>query len=223
METYSVKVGTEGEIILPCELRKLFGLVAEDTLDICVDSEGKVFVRTAERSVQPLSDFFEDLIINDLLAKGCMGDCLKNKLLERKLKLSAVLDRLSEDAYRAHRNGQSIRCWDNQTVASLGINNKDCHSVYKAMLTTRCVHDLAILKKEELREIPTVFRCLEQDPYGHKRLRGPHYETFRISFRSGSHEYRVIYTVFAPENLIVVTMIGVRKAIYERLKKSVSF
>lgn len=222
METYSVKVGTEGEIVLPCELRKLFGLVAEDTLDICVDSEGKVFVRTAERSVQPLSDFFEDLIINELLAKGCNGDCLKKKLLERKLKLSTVLDRLSEDAYRAHKNGQSIKCWDTQALASLGIN-KDNNGQYDVMLTTRGVHDLVVLRKEELREIPTVFKNLEQDPFGFKRLRGPHYETYRVSFRSGTKEYRVIYTIFAPENLIVVTMVGARKAIYERLKKSVSF
>lgn len=217
METYSVKVGIEGEIVLPCELRELFGLVAEDTLDLCVDSEGKVFVRTSERSVQPLSDFFEDLIINDLLATGCRGDCLKKKLLERKIKFSTLLDRLSEDAYRAHKNGQSLKCWDTQALAPLGINKTDC--LYDVILTTRGVHDLVILKKDELREIPAVFKSLEQDPFVYKRLRGPHYETYRVSFRSGTKEYRVIYTVFAPENLIVVTMVGGRKEIYERLKK----
>lgn len=222
METYSVKVSTEGEIILPRELRQFFGLVAEDTLDLCVDSEGKVFVRTAEQSVQPLSDFFEDLIINDLLVKGCHGDCLKKKLLEHKLKLSTVLDRLSEDAYRAHKNGQSIKCWDTQTLASLGIN-KAKEAQYDVMLTNRCVHDLVVLSKEELRDIPSVLKILEIDPFRFKRLRGPHYETYRVSFRSGTMEYRVIYTVFAPENLIVIIMVGARRAIYDRLKKSVSF
>lgn len=222
METYSVKVGTEGELVLPSELRKLFGLVAEDTLDLCVDSEGKVFVRTAERSVQPLSDFFEDLIINDLLAKGCRGDCLKKQLLDCKLKLSSVLDRLSEDAYRAYKNGQSIKCWDTQALAPMGIQ-KDNNALFDVMLTARGVHDLVVLRKAELREIPAVFKCLEQDPYGFKRLRGPHYETYRVSFRSGTKEYRVIYTVFAVEKLIVVTMVGARKAIYERLQKDFSF
>ena len=221
METYSVKVGTEGEIVLPSELRQLFGLVSEDTLDLCVDSEGKVFVRTAEQSVQPLSDFFEDLIIKDLLATGCNGDCLKNKLLELKLKFSTVLDRLSEDAYRAHKNGQSVKCWETQAFASQGNKGKD--SLYEVMLTNRCIHDLVVLNKEELREIPAVLKTLEENPYGFKRLRGPYYETYRVSFLSGTMEYRVVYTVFAPEKLIVIIMVGARKAIYERLKKRVGF
>lgn len=216
METYRVKVGAKGEIVLPLELRKLFGLVAEDTLDLCVDSEGKVFVRTAERSVSPLSDFFEDLIIGDLLAEGCTGDCLKTKLLECKLKLSTVLDRLSEEAHRAHKNGQSIKWWETQALAS-HCNNKSSSGKYDVMLTTRSIHDIAVLRAAELREIPAVFESLEQDPQSFKRLKGPYYETYRVSFRSESKEYRVIYTVFAPENLIAILTVGAREVLYERL------
>lgn len=216
MDTYRVKVGAEGEIVLPLELRNLFGLVAEDTLDLCVDSEGKVFVRTAERSVRPLSDFFEDLIIGDLRADGCTGDLLRSKLLECKLKLSAVLDRLSEEAHRAHKNGQSIKWWETQALASQGIK-KTSRGIYDVMLTTRSIHDLVVLGKEELKEIPAVFESLEQDPLPFKRLKGPYYETYRVSFRSGSKEYRVIYTLFAPENLITVLTIGAREVLYERL------
>ncbi|TGE32408.1 AbrB family transcriptional regulator [Desulfosporosinus sp. Sb-LF] len=216
METYRVKVGAEGEIILPLELRKLFGLVAEDTLDLCVDSEGKVFVHTAERSVRPLSDFFEDLIIGDLRCDGCTGDVLKNKLLERKLKLSTVLDRLSEEAYRAYKNGQSIKWWETPALESLGIK-KISKGIYDVMLTTRGVHDLVVLSEDELREIPAVFESLEQDPLAFKHLSGPYYETYRVSFRSGSKEYRVVYTVFAPENLIAILTVGAREVIYERL------
>lgn len=216
METYRVKVGAKGEIVLPIELRKLFGLVAEDTLDLCVDSEGKVFVHTAERSVRPLSDFFEDLIVSDLLADGCSGDCLKTKLLECKLKLSTVLDRLSEEAHRAHKNGQSIKWWETQALASQGIN-KTSKGMFDVMLTTRSIHDLAVLREEELREIPSVFESLEQDPLAFKRLKGPYYETYRVSFRSGSKEYRVIYTVFGSENLITILTVGAREVLYERL------
>jgi len=216
METYRVKVGAKGEIVLPLELRKIFGLVAEDTLDLCVDSEGKVFVRTAERSVRPLSDFFEDLIIGDLLAEGCTGDCLKTKLLECKLKLSTVLDRLSEEAHRAHKNGQSIKWWETQALASQRID-RTSKGTYNVMLTTRSIHDIAVLREEELREIPAVFKSLEQDPLAFKRLKGPYYETYRVSFRSGSNEYRVIYTVFVPENLIAVLTVGAREVLYERL------
>ena len=216
MKTYQVKVGEKGEIVLPLELRNLFGLVAEDTLDLCVDSEGKVFVRTAERSVRPLSDFFEDLIIGDLLADGYTGDSLKTKLLECKLKLSSVLDRLTEEAHRAHKNGQSIKWWKTQALASQCID-KTSKGIYEVMLTTRSIHDLVVLREEELREIPAVFESLEQDPLAFKRLKGPYYETYRVSFRSGSKEYRVIYTVFAPENLITVLTIGAREVLYERL------
>jgi len=216
METYRVEVGAKGEIVLPLELRKLFGLVAEDTLDLCVDSEGKVFVRTAERSVSPLSDFFEDLIIGDLMADGCTGDCLKNKLLECKLKLSTVLDRLSEESHRAHKNGQSIKWWKTQALESQGIH-RTSKGNYEVMLTTRSIHDLAVLKEEELREIPAVFESLEQHPLSFKRLKGPYYETYRVSFRSGSIEYRVVYTVFAQENLIAILTVGRRRALYERL------
>lgn len=216
MKTYRVKVGAEGEIVLPLELRNLFGLVAGDTLDLCVDSEGKVFVRTAKRSVRPLSDFFEDLIIGDLLADGCTGDCLKTKLLECKLKLSTVLDRLSEEAHRAHKNGQSIKWWKTQALASQSID-KTSKGIYDVMLTTRSIHDLVVLREEELREIPAVFESLEQDPLAFKRLKGPYYETYRVSFRSGSKEYRVIYTVFAPEKLITILTVGAREVLYERL------
>lgn len=217
MQTYRVKVGAEGEIILPLELRKLFGLAAEDTLDLCVDSEGKVFVRTAERSALPLSDFFEDLIIGDLHSQGFSGDTLKTKLLECKIKLSTVLDRLSEEAHRAYRNGQSIKWWETQAIASLGYK-KTTKNDYQVMLTTRGIHDLAVLQKQVLQEIPRVLESIEEDPCAFKRLRGPFYETFRVSFRSASKEYRIIYTVFAPENLITVLTIGGRKMIYERLK-----
>ncbi|EHQ90071.1 AbrB family transcriptional regulator [Desulfosporosinus youngiae] len=216
METYRVKVGTKGEIVLPVELRELLGLVEEDALDLCIDSEGKVFVRTAERSVRPLCDFFEDLIVNDLLAKGCSGDCLKKKLLERKLKLSTILDRLSEDSFRAHKNGQIIKCWDAQALTSLGIQ-KVPKGTYDVRITARGIHDLVALRKEELREITGVFERLEQDPFAYKRLRGPYYETYRVSFRCGTKECRVVYTIFEPENLIVIITVGARKVIYERL------
>lgn len=216
MENYRVKVGAKGEIVLPKELQELLGLVTDDTLDLCVDSEGKVFVQTAERSVSPLSDFFEDLIVSDLLAKGCNGDCLKIKLLEHKLKLSSVLDRLSEEAHRAYKNGQSIKWWEAQAFTSVNIQ-KNHTGLYNVMISTRGVHDLVVLHKEELREIPTVFQSLEQDPFAFKRLRGPYYETYRVSFRSGAKEYRVIYTVFTQENLIVILTVGAREVIYQRL------
>jgi len=216
METYRVKVGANGEVVLPLELRKLFGLVAEDTLDLCVDPDGKVFVRTAERSVRPLSDFFEDLIIADLLADGCTGECLQTKLLACKLRLSTVLDRLTEEAHRAHKNGQSIMWCETQALASQCID-KTSKGIYDVMLTTRSIHDLAVLPEEELRDIPAVFMGLEQDPMAFKRLKGPYYDTYRVSFRSGSKEYRVIYTVFASENLITVLTVGAREVLYERL------
>lgn len=216
METYRVKVGAEGEIVLPPELRDLFGLAVDDTLDLCVDSEGKVFVRTAERSVGPLSDFFEDLIIGELHGVGCTGDDLKSKLLERKIKLSTVLDRMSEEAYRAHKNSQSVEWRKAHTLTLLG-SDKAPPGSYEVVLTTRGIHDLAVLHQTELREIPGVFSRLEQDPLVFKRLRGPYYETYRVSFRSGLKEYRVIYTIFAPENLIVILTVGAREAIYEKL------
>ena len=215
METYRVKVGTEGEIRLPVELRELFGLVQEDTLDLCVDSEGKVFVRTAELSVSPLSDFFEDLIVNDLLFKGCSGDCLKKKLLERKLKLSTVLDRLSEEAHRAHKNGQSISWREAQALASMCIQKSK--GIYDVMISNRVIHELAVLCKDELKEVTAVFKNLETDPCAFKKLRGPYYETYRVSFRCGSKECRVVYTIFESENLVVILTVGARKVIYDRL------
>lgn len=216
MNTYRVKVGTKGEIVLPIELRELLGLVEGDTLALCIDSDGKVFVRTTERSVRPLCDFFEDLIVNDLLAKGCSGDCLKNKLLECKLKLSAILDRLSEEGYRAHKNGQAIKCWEAQALTSLGIQ-KVPKGTYDVRITSRGINDLVTLRKEELREIIAVFECLEKDPLAYKKLCGPYYETYRVSVRCGTKECRVVYTIFEPENLVVILTVGARKVIYERL------
>ncbi|MGC7872307.1 AbrB family transcriptional regulator [Desulfosporosinus sp. SYSU MS00001] len=217
METYRVKVGAEGEISLPLELRNLFGLAPGDTLDLCVDSEGKVFVRTAERSVEPLSDFFEDLIIGDLHSAGFTGDELKNRLLEQKLKLSTVLDRMAEEGYRAHKNFQSVKWRAVQSIKPLEESIKSSSTPYQVIITTRGIHDLAVLQPAELKEIPAVLSRLEEDPLGFKRLKGPYYETYRVSFRCGHKEYRVVYTVFAPENLVVVLTIGKRKAIFEKL------
>jgi AbrB family looped-hinge helix DNA binding protein len=216
METYRVKVGAEGEIVLPLELQNLFGLASGDTLDLCVDAEGKVFVRTAERSVGPLSDFFEDLIIGELHGFGYSGDVLKSKLLERKLKLSTVLDRMSEEARRAYKNSQCVKWRNVQTFTSLDYE-KVPHGSYEVVLTTRGMHDLAVLHPTELRELPAVFGRLEEDPLAFKQLKGPYYETYRVSFRSGTREYRVVYTIFAPENLIVVLTVGAREALYKRL------
>ncbi|AFM41925.1 cytotoxic translational repressor of toxin-antitoxin stability system [Desulfosporosinus acidiphilus SJ4] len=215
METYRVKVGAEGEILLPLELRNLFGIAAEDTLDLCVDSEGKVFVRTAERSVGPLSDFFEDLIIGELHGAGYTGDELKTRLLECKIKLSTVLDRMSEEGHRAHKNSQSVNWRFVQNTPWVSSNAPQ--DSYQVVLTTRGIHDLAVLHQAELKEIPAVLSRLEEDPFGFKRLKGPYYETYRVSFRSGIKEYRVIYTIFGPENLVVVLTVGEREAIYKRL------
>ncbi len=216
MQTYRVIVGTNGEIVLPPVLRDMLGLVVGDTIELCVDAEGKLIVRTAERSVGPLSDFFEDLILGDLRRDGCSGDSLKSKFLERKLKLSTVLDRLAEEANSSYKHAQTIQWRETKELEFLKIGKLSLGS-YKVMLTSRSVRDLIVLREEVLKETPAVLEKLEQDPTEFKRLRGPYYETYRVSFNSGSKDFRVIYTVFAPENLVVILTIGERKVIYERL------
>lgn len=216
MKNFRVKVGAEGEIHLPPELCSLLGLAAEDTLDLCVDSEGKVFVQTAERSVGPLSDFFEDLIIEDLQSGGYSGDELKKKLLERKLKLSTVLDRLSEEAHRAHRHSHTVQ-WRKIRALTPSAAIPSASESYNVVLTTRGIHDLSVLRQNELKEIPDVFCRLEEDPLVYKRLKGPYYDTYRVSFRNGAKEYRVIYTIIPAENLVLVLTIGARQTLYKTL------
>lgn len=216
MENFRVKVGTNGEIVLPSVLRDMLGLVVGDSIELCVDAEGKLIVRTAERSVGPLSDFFEDLILGDLRKEGFSGDLMKSKFLERKLKLSTVLDRLAEEANTSHKLAQTIHWRETKELEFLKIGKVSLGD-YKVMLTARSVRDLIVLREEVIKEIPAVLEKLEQDPTEFKRLRGPYYETYRVSFNSGAKDFRVIYTVFTPQNLVVILTIGERKVIYERL------
>ena len=58
---------------------------------------------------------------------------------------------------------------------------------------------------------------LEEDRLVYKRLKGPYYDTYRVSFRSGAKEYRVIYTIIPAENLVLVLTIGARKTLYKTL------
>ncbi len=216
METYQVEVGTNGEIVLPLILRDMLGLVVGDTIEMGVDAEGKLILRTAERSVGPLSDFFEDLILGDLQREGFSGDLLKRKFLERKLKLSTVLDRLAEEANSSYKNALTIQWRETKELEYLRIS-KVSLGTYKVMLTARSIRDLIVLREEVIKDIPAVIEQLEQDPTEFKRLRGPYYETYRVSFNSGAKDFRVIYTIFGPQKLVVILTVGERKVIYERL------
>lgn len=215
MKTYRVKVNENGAIILPSELRDLLGLVAGDTVELNVDAEGRFLVQTAERTAGPLSDFFEDLILGDLRCEGCSGDVLKERLLEKKFQLSTVFDRMSEEARRAHKQGQT-HLWRENPVLSEARSGKAEKGQYHVVLTARTERDLYKLSPEVIKEIPPVLESLEHDPMGFKRLKGPYYETYRVAFHRQS--YRVIYTVYERENLVTVLFIGERKSIYERMK-----
>lgn len=218
MGTYRVKVGPDGVIVLPQEIREKLALVPGDTLELSIDPEGKFLVETAERSVGPLSDFFEDLILGDLRCEGCAGDILKGKLLERKLQLSTILDRLAEEARRVYQQGQSLKWREVPEMSFLNLA-KASNDMFQIVLTPRVERDLRRMSEEVLREVPSLFEDMEQDPLAFKRLRGPYYETYRVSFRGPAMEhYRIIYTVFESENLVVVLGVGERSGIYERLK-----
>lgn len=218
METYRVRVNAQGEIVLPLELRDLLGLVSDDTVELTIDPQGKIILCTAERSVGPLADFFEDLILSDLHSEGCSGDRLKEKLLERKIQLSTVLDRLAEEAHRACTRRHTLSWRETVELRFLSLS-RDEHKEYQVILTPRSERDLRKLPENVLKRIPSVLTELEQDPLAFKRLKGPYYETFRVSLPGeGMEHYRVIYTVFPTEGLVTILNVGERKAIYEHLK-----
>ncbi|HVJ48263.1 type II toxin-antitoxin system RelE/ParE family toxin [Desulfitobacterium sp.] len=213
MDTYRVSVGANGEVILPEELREVLGLVPGDLLALTVDLEGKVRVRSAERSVGPLSDFFEDLILQDLHCEGCTGDQLQEKFLHRKVQLSTVLDRLSEEARRANQKGEAI-----QWQKLLGLLANDTQGPYRVFLSFRSERDIHKLPQRVNEEIIKVFQALEKDPLNYKRLKGPFYETYRISLDGEfNKKYRVIYTVFEEEKIIGVISVGERQELYHYL------
>jgi len=217
METYRVKVNVNGVVVLPPELCDRLNLVADDTLEIHVDTEGKLLLRTAERSVGPLADFFEDLILRDLRCEGCSGDQLKGRLLERKIQLSTILDRLAEEAHRAQTHKQTLP-WRELPELKFA-NLEEEVGPYHVVVTARAEREMRKLAADVLREIPGVFANLEEDPHAYKRLRGPYYETYRVSVpREKLEHYRVIYTVFDAENLVTVFSLGERQGIYEHLK-----
>ena len=217
MYIYRVNVGNNGEIVLPPEMRELLGLVSGDILELTIDLEGKTMVRPTERSVTPLADFFEDLILNDLQGRGWSGDTLKERFLERKIQMSTVLDRLAQEAARALQQGQTMSWREILNLkVSLGETEK---GEYKVILTTRAERDLLKMPGTVLQEIPQVFASLEKDPLAFKRLRGPYYETYRVSLNGTTNgRYRVIYTVFADKGFVAILCIGDRRDIYEHLK-----
>jgi AbrB family looped-hinge helix DNA binding protein len=218
MNTYRVLVGAKGEIILPLELRESLGLVEGDSLDLEVSLNGKIRTRSAERTVGPLADFFEDLILNDLHCDGCSGDLLKEQFYLRKTRLSTVLDRLAEEAREAKEKGQGM---DWRMMPELEGSLDSMHKGnFKVFISTRAERDLLKLSEVQLTEVSEVFEMLELHPVQFKRLRGPFYDTYRVSFNGGkmTGQYRVIYTVFEDTHMVSVLSIGERKDIYNWLK-----
>lgn len=213
MDTYRVTVGINGEVILPEELRELLGLVEGDVFALTVDMEGQVMARSAERSVGPLADFFEDLILQDLHCEGCTGDLLKDKFLHRKIQLSTVLDRLSEEARKAKQKGEAIR-WRKLPEF---LTDKP-QGTYRVFLSPRTERDILKLPQRVREEMTTVLQKLENEPLNYKRLKGPFYETYRVSLNGEPNgKYRVIYTVFEEEKMLGVISVGERQEIYHYL------
>ena len=217
MNIYHVFVGPKGEIILPPELRESLALVEGDSLILEVGIDGKIRTQAAERVVGPLADFFEDLILSDLHCEGCSGDLLKDQLYLRKTRLSTVLDRLTEEARYAKENGQGM---DWRMMPELEGSLDSMHvGEFKVFISTRAERDLLKLSEALLSEVSNVFEMLERNPVGFKRLRGPYYETYRVSFNGKMiGQYRVIYTVFEDNHTVSVLSIGERKEIYNWLK-----
>lgn len=213
MDTYKVNVGTNGEVILPEELRESLGIVPGDVLSLTVDLENQLWVRSAERSVGPLSDFFEDLILEDLRQEGCTGDLLQKNFLQRKIQLSAILDRLSEEARRAKQKGETIR-W--RKLPEMLADYPE--GPYHIFLSSRTEREMLKLSQQVSEEINRVFYDLEKDPLNYKRLKGPFYETYRVSINGEcNRKYRVIYTVFEEDKLIGILGIGERRELYHYL------
>ncbi|MHB1651705.1 MAG: AbrB/MazE/SpoVT family DNA-binding domain-containing protein [Desulfitobacteriaceae bacterium] len=218
METYRVKVNTNGEVVIPPELRDELGLVPNDTLELRVDTQGVLLVQAAQRSVGPLADFFEDLILEDLRCDGCSGDVLRAKLLERKIQLSSSLDRLAQEGHRAQSHKQAIPWRETPELKRFAVAEEENGS-YLVTITGRAERELRRLPERILKEVAVVLESLEWDPTVFKRLRGPYYETYRVAFHDqGLEHYRIIYTVFGSENLVTVLNIGERHYLYEHLK-----
>jgi len=213
MDKYHVSVGLNGEVILPEELREVLGIVSGDVLALTVDLEEQVRVRSAERSVGPLTDFFEDLILNDLHYEGYTGDLLQKNFLQRKIQLSTILDRLSEEARRAKQKGETIR-WRRLPE----FLNEYPQGPYRILLSPRTEREILKLPELVSEELTRVFHDLENDPLKYKRLKGPFYETYRVSLNGAcNRKYRVIYTVFEEEKMIGVISIGERRELYHYL------
>lgn len=218
METYKVRVNCNGEVFLPPELRDELGLIPDDTLELRVDTPGALLVRATERSVGPLGDFFEDFILQDLRCDGCSGDSLKAKFLERKIQLSRSMDRLTQEGYRSHKHRQSAPWREAPELKSYALAEEENGS-FQVVITARAERELRRMPERAYPEVAVVLESLEWDPTVYKRLRGPYYETYRVAFREqGQEHYRIVYTVFAAENLVVILNIGERQYLYELLK-----
>ena len=217
MKSYRVKMEAGGEMVLPAELQDVLSLMPGDYVEIRIDPEGKLSLCTAERSVGPLSDFFEDFIFNDLHKEGCYGDLLQAKYLERKIQLSTVLDRLSEEAHLALNQGHTL-WWREIPMLDNG-HPEYQNDEWKVYLTSRAERNLIKLQGRIIKEIPQVMLNLEHDPLEFKRLSGPYYEIHRVSLASEVlKHYRVIYAIFPEERAVAILTVGERKEIYDFLK-----
>lgn len=56
--TYQAKITSKGQITLPAELRKRFGLAEGDTVEFFSDADGKVWLRRRDRSPTAFIDDF---------------------------------------------------------------------------------------------------------------------------------------------------------------------
>ncbi len=218
MQAYKVKMNTNGEVVLPLELRDELGLLPEDSLELKVDTQGALLVRTAERSAGPLADFFEDLILADLRCDGCSGDVLRARFLERKVQLSHSIDRLVQEGHRAQRHRQAPPWREVPELKQFMVAEEENGS-YQVLVTSRAEREFRPLPEKIVKQAAIVLESLEWDPTVYKRLRGPYYGTYRVAFYDeGPEHYRILYAVFRPEQVVTILSIGERHKLYDHLK-----
>jgi mRNA-degrading endonuclease RelE of RelBE toxin-antitoxin system len=91
--------------------------------------------------------------------------------------------------------------------------------VYRVYITPPARKEAKKLPKPVKAAVLEASRILERDPYAGERLTGSLHLLYSFHFTEGQSEYRMVYSLNHPHQLVIVHLIHTRENFYKKLKR----
>src|ERR1017187_4054706 len=90
---------------------------------------------------------------------------------------------------------------------------------YRVYITPSARKEAKKLPKPVKDAVLGVSHTLERDPYAGERLTGSLHMLYSFHFTVGQSQYRIVYSLDHPHQLVIVHLIHTRENFYQKLKR----